>query len=183
MTSDLLTGFGIAACAVHVGAGLIFISAGAKKLLHWQEFRGVVADYRLLPASSATVMAAIIPPFELLLGVASIVRWGMPLTALVVAAMLTLFAAAMAINIRRGRTAIECGCFRTALRQELEWRLVMRNIVCALLVVAASSLPQSLDSTSALLAFPAGVALFCVYLALNGVWALDTSRRLALGRS
>src|SRR5689334_19245083 len=97
MTSDLLTGFGIAACAVHVGAGLIFISAGAKKLLHWQEFRGVVADYRLLPASSATVMAAIIPPFELLLGVASIVRWGMPLTALVVAAMLTLFAAAMAI--------------------------------------------------------------------------------------
>jgi hypothetical protein len=183
MTSDLLNGLGIAASAVHVAMGLIFVSAGAKKLLHWQEFRGVVAAYRLLPASGAVVVAAIIAPLELFLGVASILHWGMPLTAFAVAAMLTLFAAAMAINIRRGRTAIDCGCFQTALRQGLEWRLVARNIACALIVSAASAIPVALDSTSGLLAFPAGIALFCLYLALNGVWALDASGRLALGRS
>jgi hypothetical protein len=183
MTSALLNGLGVGASAVHICVGLVFVSAGANKMLHWQEFRGVVADYRLLPARGAAVAAAIIPPFELSVGLASIFHWGMPATALAVAAMLSLFAAAMAINLRRGRTAIECGCFRTALRQELEWRLVVRNIVCALIVLAASAIPVTFDATSALLAFSAGVAFFCSYLALNAVWALDTSRRLALGRS
>jgi hypothetical protein len=183
MTSDLLNGLGIAASAVHVAMGLIFMSAGAKKLQHWREFRGVVAAYRLLPESGAVIVAAMMPPFELLLGLASIFRWGMPMTAFAVAALLAVFAAAMAINIRRGRTAIDCGCFQTALRQELEWRLVVRNVACALLVLGASALPVSLDATGAVLAFAAGGALFCLYLALNGVWALDASRRLALGRS
>jgi hypothetical protein len=183
MTSDLLKGLGIAASAADVAMGLIFLTAGAKKLRHWQEFRGVVAAYRLLPASGAALVAVLIPPIELLLGIASIVRWGMPLTSFAVAAMLSVFAVAMAINIGRGRTAIDCGCFQSALRQELEWRLVIRNVACALLVLAASAVPGTLDATRVLLAFPAGVTLFCLYLALNGVWALDVSRRLALGRS
>ena len=183
MTSDLLNGLGIAASAVYVAIGLIFMSAGAQKVLHWQEFRGVVAAYRLLPASGAGVVATIIAPLEIFLGVASILHLGMPLTAFAASAMLTLFAAAMAINIARGRTAIDCGCFQTALRQELEWRLVIRNMACALIVLGASAIPVALDSMSALLAFPAGGALFCLYLALNGVWALDASRRLALGRT
>lgn len=183
MDADLLNGLGIAARAAHIAVGLIFVSAGARKLLHAQEFRGIVAAYRLLPAGAEVVVAALMGPLELLLGLASILHWGMPVTALAVATLLIVFAAAMAINIRRGRAAIECGCFRTALRQELEWRLVARNVACALAVVAASAVPIAPDSASRLLAFPAGIALFFLYLALDGVWALDASRRLALGRS
>ena len=45
----------------------------------------------------------------------------------------------MAINLRRGRADIDCGCFAGLMRQKLSWPLVARNLVLALalLVVAA----------------------------------------------
>jgi hypothetical protein len=175
--------FSAAASAVQVAMGLMFVTAGAQKLVHWHEFKGVVAAYRLVDAWWSVAIAATIAPLEVLLGAASIVGVGMPFTAVAMAAMLAIFAVAMAINIRRGRTAIDCGCFRTALRQPLEWRLVGRNVVCALAVLAASAVPFVPDATTWLLALPAGLALFCLYLALNGVWAIDASRRVLFGRS
>jgi uncharacterized membrane protein YphA (DoxX/SURF4 family) len=183
MSSEALTALATAACTVNVAAGLLFLSAGARKLMHWQEFRGVVAAYRVLPESSTTGVAAAVVALELLLGAAAILDRGMPLTGIGIAVMLAVFAVAMAINLRRGRTAIDCGCFQTALRQQLEWRLVARNIVCSLIVLLASMAPGLPDSTHWLLALPAGAALFSLYLALNGVWALDASRRAAFGRS
>jgi hypothetical protein len=183
MSPEVLTAIATAACAVNVSAGLLFLSAGARKLMHWQEFRGVVAAYRVLPEISATAVSAIVLILELLLGAAAILNLGMPLTGIGIAVMLAVFAVAMAINLRRGRTAIDCGCFQTALRQELEWRLVVRNVVCSLIVLLASMAPDVPDATQWLLALPAGAALFCLYLALNGVWALDVSRRAAFVRS
>ena len=50
-----------------------------------------------------------------------------PGLALVAMALLALFAAAMAINIRRGRDHIDCGCGQSFLRQTLSWMLVARN--------------------------------------------------------
>ena len=183
MSPEALTGLATAASTVNVAAGLLFLSAGARKLLHWQEFRGVVAAYRVLPEIGTVPVAAVVVALELLLGTASILDRGMPLTGIGIAVMLAVFAAAMAINLRRGRTAIDCGCFQTALRQPLEWRLVARNIVCSLIVLLASMAPDLSGSTHLLLALPAGAAIFSLYLALNGVWALDASGRAAFSRS
>jgi hypothetical protein len=183
VSPEVLTALATAAGAVNVAAGLLFLSAGARKLMHWQEFRGVVAAYRVLPESSTAAVAAAIVALELLLGAAALLNLRMPLTGIGIAVMLTVFAVAMAINLRRGRTAIDCGCFQTALRQQLEWRLVARNILCSLLVLLASLSLIVSDATQWLLALPAGAALFSLYLALNGVWALAASSRAAFGRS
>jgi hypothetical protein len=183
MSPEALTAIATAASTVNVAAGLLFLSAGARKLAHWQEFRGVVAAYRVLPEISTAPVAAAVIALELLLGTASILNRGMPLAGIGIASMLAVFAMAMAINLRRGRTSIDCGCFQTALRQPLEWRLVARNVVCSLIVLLASMAPDLSDSTHSLLALPAGAALFSLYLALNGVWALDASSRAAFGRS
>jgi hypothetical protein len=183
MSPDALTALGTAASAVHVAVGLLFLSAAVKKVLHWQEFCGVVTAYQLVPASGAAAMAAIAVVLESLLGAACFFDQAMPLTSIGAAAMLIAFAAAMAINLWRGRAAIDCGCFQTALRQPLEWRLVARNLVCALMVLAAGLTPAVPDLNVWLLALPAGAALFSLYMALNGVWALDASRRVAFGRS
>jgi uncharacterized membrane protein YphA (DoxX/SURF4 family) len=183
MSPEALTALATAAGAVNVAAGLLFVSAGARKLMHWQEFRGVVAAYRVVPEISTTPVAAIVVALELLLGAASILGRGMPFTGVGIAAMLAVFAVAMAINLRRGRTAIDCGCFQTSLRQQLEWRLVGRNVVCSLIVLLAGIVPDVPGLAHWLLALPAGAALFSLYLALNGVWALDASSRAAFGRS
>jgi hypothetical protein len=161
----------------------MLLSAGVMKSVHWREFQGVVAGYRLLPRSWSAAAALLIAAAETLLGAALILGFAAPFAALGSAVLLLVFAAAMAINIRRGRTAIDCGCFQSALRQPLEWRLVVRNCVCASVAVAAAMVASSLDVLIWLQALLPGLVLFVLYLALNSVWALDASQRAILTRS
>jgi len=183
MTADAVAAPGAAALAIQIATGLLFLGAGVQKLLHWQEFRGIVAAYRLLPAALVPIAAALIAPLELLLGVGGVLHRAMPYTSYAMAVLLIAFAVAMAVNIRRGRTEIHCGCFRAALRQELRWRLVIRNLVCALAVSSSSALPLAPAALVWLQAIPAGCALLCLYAAADAVWALDASQRAAFGRS
>ena len=46
-------------------------------------------------------------------------------------ALLVMFALAMAINLVRGRTEIDCGCFKSGLRQTVSGWLVGRNLLLA----------------------------------------------------
>ena len=75
-------------------------------------------------------------PFARLLPWAELVTAGLlllPATArlgaLTAGLLLLVFAAAMAINILRGRTAIDCGCFVGFTRQRIGWSLVVRNLL------------------------------------------------------
>jgi hypothetical protein len=52
------------------------------------------------------------------------------------AAQLVVFAAAIAINLRRGRTSIDCGCFGSRLREGISAWLVARNLALALLALS-----------------------------------------------
>jgi hypothetical protein len=45
--------------------------------------------------------------------------------------LLLAFAAAMAINLARGRSDIDCGCFIGVQKQRISWPLVVRNLVLA----------------------------------------------------
>lgn len=171
----------VIATAVHVALGLILLTAGVTKLRHWHEFTGVVGNYRLLPEGWSVAAAALIVPTEILFGAALIFRIGMPFAALASAALLTIFAIAMGINILLGRTSIDCGCFRSTLRQPLEWRLVARNVVLAAASLACGYVSQGSYDLLWAQAALAGLVLFVIYLALNSVWALDASRRAAFG--
>jgi hypothetical protein len=98
---------------LHLGAVallvLIFGTALASKLPTLLEFDGVVSNYRLLPDRAAPFAARLIVSFEALTVVLLVVPpargWG----AAAALGLLVLFAAAMAINIRRGRVEIDCG--------------------------------------------------------------------------
>jgi hypothetical protein len=98
-----------------------------------------------------------------------LILWGAWLAAL----LLSGFAAAIAINLARGRKAIDCGCFQSALRQPLRIVLVARNLllVAAILPLVESSAPdpsvlQWLDGLAA------GVVLFVLYRTLDRLTAL-----------
>ena len=49
------------------------------------------------------------------------------------------YAAAIGVNLLRGRVRIDCGCGGAAGRERLSWWLVGRNVVCAAAAFAASS--------------------------------------------
>jgi Methylamine utilisation protein MauE. len=158
--------------AVTIGCGLIFLTAASQKLRHRRLLPGVIANYRILPQFMVSPASAGLPIVEIVLGLALLA--GLGSAAPVAAAILmTVFAAAMAINLKRGRRHISCGCGRPDLSQELRWSMVVRNLMlaAALLVAAASFTPLGvIEHASAAFAAAAlwiGWYLFEAIAALN----------------
>ena len=84
---------------------VMFFAAGASKLRALGTFEGVVYNFRLLPELLVRPFAFAIPFAEL--------------------------AIAIAVNLIRGRTEIDCGCFNSELKQRLSGWLVLRNVALA----------------------------------------------------
>jgi uncharacterized membrane protein YphA (DoxX/SURF4 family) len=176
-------GLAVVALSGSTGVGLIFLTAGVSKFRHRALLPGVVANYRLLPPSLVAPVAAILPIAEILIG-AALVAGIAPVALPVVLAMLLLglFAAAMAINIARGRTQIDCGCGRSQLRHPIGWGLVARNMVLAGLL-APRLLPAPVLSPIDLAAgIAGGLAIFLAYVLFNSIGALIASPAAALRR-
>ena len=167
-------GLGTLGLAGAMAVGLVFVQAGLAKLRHREFLTGVVANYRLVPAAIIGPVAMVLPPVELALGIVLILS-GHWLAAAGAAALLLVFAAAMAINIWRGRSQIDCGCGRSQLRQPLSWLLVGRNIA-----LSAVLLPRLLPSPASTLvdvtiAFAGGLAIFVIVQLFNAIGALAAS--------
>ena len=172
-----------------IGTGIVFVEAGLAKLRHRDLVPGLVANYRLLPQAMVGPVAFALPVVEMVLGlglIGSVFAGGaLRLLGIPAAALFVVFAAAMAINIGRGRSAIDCGCGRSQLRQPLRWGLVLRNLVLAALVAVHALPPARGDAVGAIdiaLAMAAGAAVFLMFLVFNALAALAASP-LASGRS
>ena len=97
--------------------------------------------------------------------------------------MLVVFAAAMAINLNRGRTDLECGCGTAAIGQHLQWRLVARNGGLACILVATALCCDAVRPLGFLEVLPGAFGLALVYLALSAVWASGSTQKWRLGRT
>ena len=171
-------GLGILGLAGAMAVGLVFVQAGLAKLRHRELLTGVVANYRLLPASLVGPVATLLPPVELLVGIALLLG-GHWLAATGAMALLLVFAAAMAINVGRGRSQIDCGCGRSQLRQPLSWLLVGRNVaLSAVLLPRLLPTPAqtpALTLTDVTIAFAGGLAIFVIVQLFNAIGALAAS--------
>lgn len=172
-TTSLEVAWRVAATAGAIGIGAVFLGAGVAKLRSRQLFPGVVANYRLLPDTLVGPFAAVLPIAEVLLGLALIL--GVRAAALPASFLLLAFAAAMAINIGRGRSHIDCGCGRSELRQPLSRALVARNIVLAALVLPALLPQPSFGSAEWSIGLAAGTALYLLTILANALAALANS--------
>lgn len=114
----------------------LFAASTLHKLLALSEWPGVIRNYRLLPDALTPAAAAMLLCAGALTAAALLWaparKWG----ACAAASQLVLFCAALWVNIRRGRTHIDCGCFGLRLRQGLSRWMVARNLVLALAALA-----------------------------------------------
>ena len=117
----------------------IFVSAGVTKLRAREAFSAVIENYRVLPDGLVPVTARALPVIELAAAIGLAFPATRSLASGVIALMLIAFALAMAINLRRGRHDIDCGCFIGLLRQKLSWPLVARNIALAIIAFALAA--------------------------------------------
>lgn len=170
--------------AARVLGTLVFAAAVLGKLRHREEFIGVVANYRLLPEALVAPVAWLVIFLEAFV-VVSLASGILLITGVTLAlALLCGFAVAMTINLARGRTEIDCGCFQSALRQRLSVALVVRNLL--LIAIMLPVLEQAARSPTLLPAFGAqaqsllqvmdgigaGVVLFVLYQVFGQVLSL-----------
>lgn len=166
--------FQIAGLAASVAIGLVFLLAGFDKWRHRRLLPGVIANYRLLPAQLVAPAAAVLPVVEIMVGAGLL--FGAAWAAAAGIGLLLVFAAAMAINIRRGRSFIDCGCGRAGLRQPLGWGLVARNLGFVLALVPRLVPAPGLAAADELIAAVAGLTGFLLVQMFQAINALPAGR-------
>jgi hypothetical protein len=112
---------------IALALSLLLISASRHKLRARRRFQASLAAYELLPGSLLPLASGVLPVLELLIGAALLIPSCWPAAGPVAAALLSAYAFAMAINLIRGREAIDCGCGDAP--QPLSLALLARNLV------------------------------------------------------
>jgi hypothetical protein len=168
---------------VAAGVALLFAAAAAHKLADWPRFRAAVADYRIAPARLAPGLAVAVVVLEIAAVALLPAPSSRPAGALLAAALLGSYAVAIGVNLRRGRTSIDCGCFGPGVRNAIGPWMVMRNLVLAVLVLAAA-LPVTSRALTALDALTIGGAVICLaifYAAQEVLRRVDPRRARSAG--
>jgi Methylamine utilisation protein MauE len=117
------------------GLALLFASSTLHKLWALSEWPGVVRNYRLLPDALGGVAAAVLLCAGALTAGALCFGATRRVGAFAAALQLLIFGAALWVNLHRGRTRIDCGCFGSRLRLRVAPWMVARNAVLALLAL------------------------------------------------
>lgn len=166
----------------------LFLTAAVSKLTSLEEFYGVVRNFRLLPDILGRAVAFALPVVELAVAAGLLVTPLALPAAMVAALLLAGFGAAIAINVMRERTWIDCGCFRNGMKQHISWKIVLRNVVLtAMALGVAVLLPATPAGGAADLAtgLMAGAVLILLYLSasmLGGMPARQSSTPSMKGR-
>jgi len=150
MDAALDASIALLARAAALTVGLVLLAGAAHKARDWTVFRGAVENYDLLPAALVAPVAVALPALEAAAGVALLIE---PLRGAGAALGLVAIGTAtfaIAINVVRGRTAIDCGCGGLDGRQRLSWGLVARNgTLIAVLVAGADVSPPRAGDVAA----------------------------------
>jgi Methylamine utilisation protein MauE len=121
-----------------IALAAIFGVSSALKLRDVELFAASVANYRLLPGWFERPFAYSLPIVEGIAAAGLLFSATRTVAASALTVLLCIFTGAIAINLMRGRTNIDCGCFGPALRQELSGWLLLRNLFLMALAATAA---------------------------------------------
>jgi len=108
---------------------LLFAAAALHKLRDPAGFGAVLAEYRVLPRSLLRAGVWLVPALEA--GIALALLAPGRLGPAAAAGLLTSYAAAVGLNLARGRRELDCGCLGPGQRQPISGALVARNALLA----------------------------------------------------
>lgn len=130
-----------------IAIAVLLASAATHKVRAPARFARQLADYQLLPQALVRPSARLVPVVELGIAFALLVPVSRSWAALAAAGLLALYAAAIGINLWRGRADIDCGCAGPDQAQPLRPVLLARNSALVALALLASVAPVARDLT------------------------------------
>lgn len=160
----------------------LFLHAAWHKAQAFWETTGFVADYGLLAPGHVVQATRALIAAEGLCVLALALPASRSLGALIAAALLGLYALAMALALRAGRRRLDCGCGGAP--QPVSGLLVGRNLVLAALALGLAYLPaQPMGGwRAALVTIGLGLTLAALYAAADRILANSGHMRLAADR-
>lgn len=160
----------LVAATATVFMALLFTRAALHKVFDFTAFTGFLADYELVPENAVRPVAILVALAELTVILTAIVPALHGVSAVLSAGLLLGYAAAMAINLRRGRDRIECGCGGAV--QPLAWTLVWRNAaLAAFALVGVGSSASGFGVTESAAVIIGGLTFFTAYLLADQILA------------
>jgi hypothetical protein len=156
-----------------VVVAVILASAATHKLRAPARFTQQLEDYQLLPQALLQLVARCLPLLEIGTAFALLVPASRPAASLLAAAMLAMYAAAISINLWRGRADIDCGCSGPDQTQPLRPALLTRNALLVSLALVASITPQARDFSffEGFVVIAAAAVALLIYAAAEGLLA------------
>jgi hypothetical protein len=167
--------------AVRASLALLFASSAFHKVVAPGQFRSAVQAYRLIPSRLVGITAMTIIAFEAVLAPALLLAPSSRPAAIGAVLLLLLYTIAIGVNLLRGRSDLDCGCYGSARRQTLHPLLLVRNATLLLgaVLATAPSAPRTLvwfDGVSLAAAIAAAVL---IWHAANGLLSLGAGTRAA----
>jgi uncharacterized membrane protein YphA (DoxX/SURF4 family) len=114
---------------------LLFAGAGVHKLRDLTRFDEIFAAYGLLPAMPRLRLSWMVPVVEMTVAVGLVIKISRPYAAVLAILLLSGYAAAIAVNLKRGHRDLACGCGGPERRTIAAW-MVWRNLLMALAAAA-----------------------------------------------
>lgn len=158
---------------------LLFAVAGAHKLRARAAFAETLAGYQLLPEGTTAPASVFLAAVECLVAAGLLAPATRVPAALTGSALLFIYAAAMGINLLRGRRRLECGCLGPRGGGMISGALVLRNALMAFalsLTAAVRWSAHAMDWLDLGTAAGAVCAAALLYAAVNGL--IQTADRL-----
>jgi uncharacterized membrane protein YphA (DoxX/SURF4 family) len=164
----------VPASVLALALAALWTASGVHKLRDPGGFAGALAAYDLLPAQAVDLAARILPLIEIAVGTGLLLPVSRQVAALSSTLLLVLYAVALAINLRRGRRELDCGCFGFGRRSTISATLLWRNAALVLASLAVGFLPGRVRALDWIDLFTVAVgvaAAALLYAALEGLAA------------
>lgn len=130
MVLDPAIGLLITACIA-----LLFAGAAAHKLRDLKGFDQIFSAYGLMPAMPEMSLSWLVPLLETTVAAGLLINVSRPYAGALGIVLLSAYAAAIAVNLKRGHRDLACGCGGPERRTIAAW-MVWRNLVTALAAAA-----------------------------------------------
>jgi hypothetical protein len=162
---------------IRFSTACIFGQAAAHALRHRDHYTAIVEAYRIAAPAWSRLAARILPFAQCAAGALLIMPVHRSLGPMLGLFLMALFTAAIAINVRRGRLHIDCGC-GGAEGQRLSSGLVVRNLLLCAMLGFALVAPKPDGINAAFVIGVAGASAFLVilYFAANQLLANAQAR-------
>lgn len=172
MSEELI---GAAALTSRYAVALVLLTAAIPKLGNRSELERAIANYEVIRPRLVPSVARWLPRLELLCAAALLGGVAARIFASIAAALLVLFAVAVAVNLVRGRE-IDCGCAGSIAPRRIGWGLVAGDLLLAAMAGLATLRDPGVLSLVTISQPETGLS------AADGIALLVVATALVLGR-